>query len=341
MSVRDSEDPSKVHEEAVVIDACCPLWFELGAEPPKYLDLCRKGGYTAVAPTAGGSENAAQTFRKLGVWHRFIRENPDDVLLVRTAQDVLDAKATGRIGIILHFQGTESLEDSIDLVDSYKTMGVGIIQIAYNARNRFCDGSEEPGNAGLSKLGRRLIKRMNEARVIVDCSHTGERSTLEAIEACERITILSHANVRAVHDVPRNVSDEIIKAIAANGGVIGTLAYPPFVADKKRPDLDDFINHIDHIAQLVGIDHVGLALDYFHWQHPFATAEEQIEMHRKQVEKGAWDPRYYTTPPYYYPTGIETPDQMPNVSRRLLERGYSAEDVHKVMGMNWVRGSRW
>ena len=334
--MNDLTDAGMLHQDTIVIDSTCPLWHGLVAEPPKYLDLCKAGGYTAVAPTIGGLEGAAVTARALGVWLRVVRES-DDLVLVRTAQDILDAKATGRIGIIFHFQGTEPLEDSLDLVDAYKAMGVGIIQLAYNTRNRFCDGSEEDGNAGLSKLGRRLIGRMNAARVIVDCSHTGERTSLEAIDACSSVTVFSHANVKAVHDCPRNITDTQVKAIAANRGVIGVLAYPPFVSAKERPDIDDYIDHIDHIANLVGVDHVGIAPDYFHWQHPFVSTEQAAAQRERRVKQGKWDPQYYKAPPYYYPSGMETPDKMGNVTARLLERGYAPDDVRKIMGLNWIR----
>lgn len=329
-------DAQSLHRDAIVIDACCPLWYELAATPPTYLDLCKAGGYTVAATTIGGSQNCGQTMRAIGVWNGFIRENPE-YRLIRSAQDIRDAKAKGQLGILYHFQGTEPLEDSLDLVDTYKALGVGVIQLAYNTRNRFCDGSEEEGNAGLSRLGRKLIKRMNDARVIVDVSHCGLRTSLEAIEASERTVIFSHANVKAVHDIARNISDEQIKAIAGNGGSIGVLSYPPFVKPGGDPTVDDIVLHIDHIAQLVGIDHVHVAMDYFHYQTPFASDEVQIALHAEMVRTGKWDPIQYTKPPYVYPRGVETPDKLGNLTDAMVRRGYSESDIRKVLGLNLVR----
>lgn len=329
-------DAKALHKDSIVIDACCPLWYEQAAKPPTYLDLCKAGGYTAMANTIGGSLNCAQTMRGIGVWNAYIRETPD-VRLIRTARDIEEAKAKGELGIIYAFQGTEPLEDSLDLVDTYKALGVGTIQLAYNTRNRFCDGSEEEGNAGLSRLGRKLIKRMNDARVIVDVSHCGVRTSLEAVDASERTVIFSHANVKAVHDIARNISDEQIKAVAGNGGSIGVLSYPPFVKAGRNPTVDDMILHVDHIVQLVGIDHCHVAMDYFHYQTPFATTEVQVALHKEMVASGKWDPVQYTDPPYIYPEGVETPDKLGNLTAALVKRGYKEADIRKILGLNLVR----
>lgn len=331
-----TQAPVVSHDDLIVIDQCCPLWYNLAARPPTYLDRLKAGGYTAFASTVGGARNAAATFREIGVWLEYIRSH-DDLILVRTAKDIERAKREKKLGVIFDFQGTEPLEDSLDLVDSFKATGVGVIQLAYNARNRFASGSEEEVDTGLSRLGKRLIKRMNDARVIVDCAHTGKRSTLDAVEHSERTVIISHANCKAVLDISRNISDEEIKAIAGNGGVIGVLSYPPFVAKPQQPTLDDYINHIDHIANLVGIDHVGIALDYFHYQSPWTSEQEQLSIWNEMVEKGAWDPEQYTRPPWVYPIGIESPDKLGNLTVRLGERGYKADDIRKIMGGNWMR----
>jgi len=328
--------PVVAHEDLIVIDQCMPLWFDGAARPPMFFDRLKAGGYTAFACTIGGARNASATFREIGGWLEYIRQN-DDLILVRKAADIERAKREKKLGVIFDFQGTEPLEDSLDLVDAFKATGVGVIQLAYNARNRFASGSEEEVDTGLSRLGKRLVKRLNDARVIVDCAHTGKRSTLDAIEHSERTVIISHANCKAVLDISRNITDEEIKAIAGNGGVVGALSYPPFVAKPQQPTIDDYINHIDHIANLVGIDHVGIALDYFYYQSPWVSEEVQVALWTQMVQKGAWDPEQYTRPPYVYPLGMETPDKIGNITVRLGERGYRADDIRKIMGGNWMR----
>jgi len=324
-------DAKTVHDTAIVIDAVCPLLWE-----PKYLELYRKGGATAVAPTVGGMDNAETTMRSLGRWLKRIREN-DDLALVSRAADIGAAKRDRKLGLMLHFQGTDPIEDDLDLIDAYKGIGVGMIQLTYNIKNRVGDGCEERTDAGLSRFGLDAIKRMNEARVVVDCSHTGYRTTMEAFEASTRPAVFSHAGCFSVHPSPRNIKDDQIKAAAQSGGLIGAVGFPAFVSASPRPTLDEFIRHIEHMVNLAGIDHVALGIDYFTGQHPLTSDEAAAAQYKGLVASGRWSPKAYPPPPYYYPAGIETPEGLPNLTRRLVELGWKTEDIHKVMGGNWVR----
>lgn len=321
---------SKLHADSIVIDACCPL-----AKEPAYHDWFREGGVTVVAPTVGGRESAANALKRLSAWQRLLRER-DDLLLLRHARDVQLAKDTGRLGVYLHFQGTDPIEDNLDLVDLYKALGVGAVQLTYNVKNRVGDGCEERTDAGLSRFGIRLIERLNRARIIVDCSHTGERTSLEAIECSTTPVIISHANVRAVHPSARNVSDTLIEAIARNGGVIGIVGFPALLADTTTPSLDQFIAHIDAVIERVGIDHVGLGIDYYLWQAGVASDEEAMRGYESVRRDGTWGDAY-PPPPHHYPAGIATPRTLPNLTRRLLDRGYGETDIRKILGLNWLR----
>jgi len=326
-----------IHAEATIIDAASPL-----AEQPQYLELYKRGGVTAIAVEAGGFSNAGTTLRELGRWLKLLQAR-QDLLLVRKASDIREAKATGRLGVFFHFQGTEPIEDELDLVTAYKALGVGVIQLTYNLKNRVGDGCEERTDAGLSRFGLRLIRRMNESQVIIDCSHTGTCTTQEAIDASAHPVIISHAGASAIHSSPRNITDQQIKSIAARGGVVGAAGFPGFVSVSSRPSLQDYIRHIDHIVQQAGIDHVGLGLDYFAGQYPFASLEDFHSDYPTTTEKGTWSITGYPPPPYYYPAGIETPDLLCNLTDGLLKRGYSADDVRKIIGANWLRvfGQVW
>ena len=325
------DEAMRLHRDSIVIDAVCPL-----LTTPDHLDLYIKGGATAVAPTVGGFAGAAETLRAIGRWVAYVRKR-DDLLLVKTAADVEKAKATGKLGILLHFQGTEPVENDVDLVDAYKELGVGIIQLSYNVKNRVGDGCEERTDAGLSRFGLKLIERMNQARVIVDCSHTGYRTTMDAIEASSAPVVFSHANPRAVHPSPRNIQDDQIKAVAATGGLVGMVGYPAFVSSSPRPTMDQFVAHIDYVVQLVGIDHVALGIDYFDGMDPIADLAVAQRQYASLVASGAWSPASYPPPPYIYPEGLETPAGFPNLTAALLKKGYRPEDIQKILGGNWVR----
>lgn len=325
---------AEVHAESIVIDAVCPLV----RDDPQYIDWYRMGGATAIAPTIASVETSRMALIRLGVWHRWLRER-SDLLLVRTAGDVETAKKTGRLGIYFHFQGTDPIEDNLEMIDAYKVLGVGVVQLSYNVKNRVGDGCEERTDAGLSHFGVKLIERLNKARVIVDCSHTGLRTSLDAIERSSAPVILSHSNPLSVHSSKRNVHEDLIDAVAKSGGVIGMVGFPAMVAAAREPSLDDFVAHIDAIVERVGIDHVGLGIDYYRGQSEVASDESAQRTYDDMVRSGVWGPAY-PPPPHHYPAGIKTPKTLPNLTQRLLERGYKESDVRKVLGENWLRVMR-
>ena len=322
---------SRVHAKSIVIDAVSPLVME----DPKYLDWYREGGVTALAPTVASTENARTTLNRLALWHRLLRER-HDLLLVQHVRDIETAKESGRVGVFFHFQGTDPIEDNLDLIDLFKQSGVGLIQLAYNVKNRSGDGCEERTDAGLSRFGIKVVERLNKARVIVDCSHTGLRTSLDAIEHSAAPVVLSHSNVRSVHASPRNVTDELIDAIARSGGLIGVVGFPSMVAATPKPSLDQLIAHVDAIVQRVGIEHVGLGIDYYAWQAGVASDEEALRIYNAAIRSGIWSTAY-PPPPHHYPAGIETPRTLSNLTSRLLHWGYGESDVQKILGGNWLR----
>lgn len=327
-------DPVSLHGDSVIIDAVCPLVMD----DPSYLEWYREGGVTALAPTVGGWENAHTTLSRIAAWHRVLRER-EDLLLVQTAAQIEGAKQSGRLGVYFHLQGTDPIEDNLDLIDLYKALGVGVIQLTYNVRNRVGDGCEERTDAGLSRFGIQLVERLNQARVIVDCSHTGERTSLEAIECSTAPTILSHSNMASVHQSPRNASINLIETVARSGGVIGVVGFPAMVADSTSPSLDQLIAHIDAIVECVGIDHVGLGLDYYWGQAGVASDEAALKSYDEAIRTGRWSSAY-PPPPHRYPAGIDTPKTLPTLTQRLLDRGFSDGDIRKVLGENWLRVMR-
>ena len=322
---------AEIYADSIVIDATCPL-----LRRKSYIDLYKKGGLTAICPTVGSSGDASETFKNVAGWLSFVRGR-DDLMLVKRASDIEAAKRDGKLGIIIHFQGGDPIEADLNLLDGYHAMGLRMLQLTYNVKNRIGDGCEERTDAGLSKFGVQVVKRLNELRIVLDCSHTGIRTTLEAIELSSRPAVFSHANVKKIKDSPRNLTDEQIKAVAKTGGLIGMVGYPAFVADKEKPTLDDLIDHVDYTVDLVGIDHVGMGIDYYEGQHPFSSTEEATAMYNNSIAVGRWSAKSYPPPPYYFPEGIETPDKTPAIAERLDARGYKEADIRKILGGNWMR----
>ncbi len=325
---------AELHRETIVIDGTCPL-----LRRKEFVDWYIEGGVTACAPTVGSTASAEETLRNLGSWHRLIAARKD-LLLVQHAEEITTAKKEGKLGLVFHFQGADPIENDLDLVEAFHALGVRMVQLAYNIRNRVGDGCEEAGNAGLSRFGRDLVQRLNETRIIVDGSHTGERTTLEAIEASTRPFVFSHANVQAVHQCPRNISDTQIKAAAATGGLIGINGFPAFLGTSPNPTIDDFLRHLDHVVELVGIDHAALGIDYYEGMHPVADEAEAKKMYQQQLAARRWSAEVYPPPPHRYPEGMATPKELPNLTAKLLSHGYSPAETRKILGENWLRVMR-
>ncbi|MGT2509583.1 membrane dipeptidase [Cupriavidus basilensis] len=285
-----NQDHRNLHADSIVIDGACPL-----LRKPAYLDWYKEGGCTVVAPTVGLGLDAGGALREIGGWIRLFQSR-EDLLLVRTGADVERAKREGKLGILMHFQGTQPIENDLRLVDSYKALGVSMIMLTYNQKNMVGDGCEERTDAGLSNFGVDLVKRLNEQRIIVDCSHTGTRTTLDAIEHSTQPVVFSHSNVRSVYDVRRNISDEQIRAVAASGGVIGMNAFPPTVSAGNKPSMEDFLRHFEYIIDLVGVDHVGLGLDYFTHQAGVVSDADAKIYYDDSIRVGRWREEMYPLP---------------------------------------------
>jgi len=323
---------AELHADAIVIDTTCPL-----ARIHKYLDWYREGGATAIAPTITGASGLARSgFAMIGGWHRYVRER-NDALIVYQAEDIEQAKREGKVGLILHCQGTAIVEDEIDLLDAYHEAGLRVVQLCYNTKNLVGDGASERTDSGLSYFGLRLVERCNALGLLVDCSHTGHRTSMDAVEASNAPVVITHANARAVQNNGRNVEDELIKAIADCGGIVGTVGFPPFLTWDGQPTLDHFIDDIVYKADLVGIDHTGIGIDYYEGQYPVEEDETAMARYRNRLETGQWRAEEYPPPPYKFPEGIETPRTLDRLTDRLVERQFSEDDIRKVLGLNWMR----
>jgi len=323
----------RLHQEAIFIDATCPL-----ASVGNHFEKWIKGGATAIAPTVNRPpEMMRETMARVGEWFKTLRLKRDRLLHVTTVDDIFRAKKENKLGIIFHFQGTRPFETDLNSIEIFHRLGVRMVQLCYNVKDFVGDGCAERTDCGLSDFGVRVIGELNRLGIVVDCSHTGYRTTMEAIEVSKKPVIVSHGNVKAVCDSLRNLKDDQIRAIAKKGGVIGLNGYPDFVTKKRKSTLDDLLDHADYTARLVGTDHLSVGIDYYEGMAGVANDEDAKALYHKYVEGGVWNPRDYGPPPLYYPEGIEMPDQLPNLTAGLLKRGYSEEDIKKILGLNLIR----
>jgi membrane dipeptidase len=318
------DDAAALHSAAIVVDGCCPgEWWQ--EQYPTWL----AGGANACVVSVAAWESCRDTMGQLGGMYRLIRERSELVLATEVA-DIRNAKRAGQLAVILHFQGTHPFEYDAHLVEVYARLGVRVVQLTYNVRSPVGDGCEEPSDAGLSRFGRKVVAELNRTGIVVDVSHTGARTSLDAVQASTSPCIASHSNALAIHASRRNISDELIRAIAASGGVIGANGYGAFLDAAGKPTLDQFIDHMAHVADLVGPAHVGIGLDY-------TTPNPPIAVYEQLIQDGHWAPESYPPPPWHYPTALDDATGLPALTERLLQRGFSEQHIRGILGENWLR----
>lgn len=275
--------------------------------------------------------------KAIGPKKAYLAANPDRLLLIRSAADIVKAKREGKFGVLLGTQDTVMVGPKLDRVAQLKTDGVMTVQLTYNNRNLCGDGSLEPDNAGLSKLGRATIEQIEAEKLLLDLSHGGARTMDEATAHAKRPLVISHTGARALTDHPRNTSDETIRAIANKGGVVGVY-FMPFLTLDSKPRGADLIRHIEHVANVAGEDHVGIGTD--NGVLPIAVDEAAKERNRRWAMERS-------------KAGIAAPGEGPDVFpivadynsvdryRRLADvlerRGWPTTRLEKLFGTNFLR----
>lgn len=315
------------------VDSCVQIW------PDADFSLLNRYGVSAYAITTWEPHaNAGVAFDDVANWFRVAREYPDVVRIAFTAQDILDARAQGQAAIIMASQGSTFLDNKLHRLEVFHRLGLRIMIPAYNDRSAICDGCLEPGNVGLSRFGQRWVEECNRLGVVIDLTHTGERATMEIMEATRQPVIFSHSNPKALVDNPRNITDEQIKRCAATGGVIAPTNWGPLnfkAGMKTRPTVDHWIDAIDHIVQLVGIDHVGLGTDMSHGTYP----DGDLIRGRSPAVGGEYG--LYVTPDprskLRQVEGFDDYGDLPGALGALEGRGYRPDDIAKIMGGNYLR----
>ena len=306
------------------------------------IENARLSGITAVNVTlSGGGATGVQAFestvRNLGFLQRELDAHSAVLQSVRTAADIARAKETKRVGLIAGFQDTTMLETDISRLSLFHDLGVRIIQLTYNVRNVVGDGCLEPANAGLSSFGRQVVARMNELGILVDTSHCGRRTTLDAIAVSTKPVSATHSGCAALNDVPRNKTDEQLKALATKGGVIGIYTMP-FLRASGQPGIDDFVRHVEHAINVCGEDHVGVGTDnsitpldltpQFRAEHAGFVRERR----RQGIGAPGEDENVFN-----YVPELNTPRRMEKIADALAARGHSTGRIEKVLGLNWLR----
>ncbi len=307
----------------------------------------KQTGVTAMNVTlhpVGNQPDAWPEYLKsLDVYDGIFAANPDRLRLIRTAADLKAAKSAGQIGLIYGTQDTAMVGATLDRLAELNKRGVRVVQLTYNLRNLSGDGALEPGNAGLSKLGQATIERIEKEKLLLDLSHGGARTIIEAIAAAKRPPTISHTGARALHDHPRNVDDATLKALADKGGVAG-IYFMPYLVASSKPSGDDLVRHIEHMAKVAGEDHLGIGTD-----GGFLPLEINAETWKRARETYEARRKAGFAAPGEYPDTLTIVrdynrlDRFQRLADVLGRRGWSSARLEKFFGGNLLRlyGDAW
>jgi len=334
------------YRTAIVIDACGGPGRSADGPTRTRLDAAeiadiRASGLTALNFTVGSvgsyANDYAETIDHVAYWDSEIARHPDALVKLTRGADLDEAKRSGRLGIFYGFQDTTMYGENLDRFDLFHNFGVRIVQLTYNRRNLMGDGCLEPGNAGLSRLGRDMLAKMNERGVLVDLSHCGQRTTREGIEASKAPVAVTHAGCTAVADMPRNKRDEELRLLAERGGVIG-IYIMPYLRTSGQVMADDVIRHIEHAVQICGEDHVGIGTDgstsavTVTPDYKRRFADEIAERQRLGISAPGERADSYTFAP-----DLNEPARFERIAERLAARGHSDARIEKILGGNFAR----
>lgn len=305
-------------------------------------DHIAKSGLTALNVTVSADQFEA-TVDNIALWTSEAARYPQLLSVVRRHDDIARAKKDGTLGLIFGFQNTEMLERDLSRVETFRKLGVLIIQLTYNIRNLIGDGCLEEANAGMSAFGRGVVARMNELGVLLDLSHCGQRTTVDGITTSTKPVAVTHSGCAALNPVPRNKPDAIMKQLADRGGVMG-IYLMPFLRPSGQPSDDDLLRHIDHAVRVCGEDHVGIGSDLS--ITPLDLTPEFRAMHANFVaarkQAGVAAPGEAADVFNYVPQ-LNAPRRLELIADRLASRGYPSARIEKIIGANWLRlfGEVW
>ncbi|MEK7454206.1 MAG: membrane dipeptidase [Pseudomonadota bacterium] len=307
---------------------------------PRVLAEAHASGLTAVNITIGYVSGSADPFeqsvREVAETDAQVRANSRDLMKILTAADIRRAKAEGKTGLIYGFQNGAMMGQDASRVDIFANLGVRIFQLTYNPANQLGDGSMAPGNRGLTPFGREVVARCNAQRVMVDLSHSGEQTCLEAARISKQPISINHTGCRAVTNLPRNKTDAELKLVADRGGFIG-IYFMPFLDLSGHARAEHVVAHIDHAVNLCGEDHVGIGTDGTVTQIDDLKAYEAVLAKEIAARQAAGISAKGERPDTYpFVVDLRGPDQFRKLATLLRAKGYSTARIEKILGGNFL-----
>ncbi len=316
--------------------------LELSNWDRDFLLRLQKGGVTCVHACCVLWENARETLSKISGWYKFFQAHSDLVVPVYRGEDILKAQSEGKIAIVLGTQNSSPLEDELGLVEVFEKLGIKIMQLTYNNQNLVGSSCYEERDSGLSRYGKNVVEEMNRVGMVIDLSHVGEQTSLDAIEHSQRPVTITHANPDWIYPTKRNKSEKVLQALKENKGVLGVCAYPHLI-NGPGTTLEEFTGLIARTVDFMGVDQVALGTDltlnlsddFLHWMR-MGRWTHKVDYGAGSSDNASWPA---------WPSWFEGPDDFPNIVDGLKQRGFHDKEIASIMGENWYnffdQGFKW
>ena len=300
----------------------------------RIFEQMREGGLNCVHVTIAYHETCVETLRNIGEWNRLFERYGDLIVKAGCAEAVLDAGKNNRTAVVFGFQNCSPIEDDYQLVEIFHALGVRFMQLSYNNQSLLATGCYEQNDSGITRFGRQVIREMNRVGMVIDMSHSAERSTLEAIEISDRPIAITHANPSSFEPALRNKSDTVLKALGQSGGMLGFSLYPFHL--KRGPDctVQEFCNMVADTASLIGIDRIGIGSDLCQDQPDSVVTWMRNGRWSKLTDYGEGTASNAGWPAQ--PEWFGNATHFSNITKGLEKTGFTREDIEKVMGLNWL-----
>lgn len=318
-----------MHNQLIVIDG-----LQYSNWNRTIFEQLREGGVTMVHATIVYHEQIRETLLRISEWNQLFEKNADLIMPVKSAADILVAKQLGKVGIMFGAQNCSPIEDDIGMIEVMRELNLMIMQLTYNNQSLLACGCYEAHDSGVTRFGKQAILEMNRVGMIIDMSHSGEQSTLDAIEISQRPIVISHANPNSFHQAKRNKSDRVLKALAESEGLLGFSLYPFHLKNGPECSLAEFCDMIAKTADLIGVERLGIGSDLCQNQ-PLSILE--------WMRNGRWSKQMD------YGEGSKSNADWPkplawfrdsrdffNLTQGLQERGFNDTEVAQIMGKNWL-----
>ena len=302
---------------------------------PRIFRQLREGGVDAIHVTISYHETFRETVLNFEKWNRWFEQHPDLIMKGLWASDIDRARKTGRTAVFFGFQNPAPIEDDIGLVEIVHSLGARFMQLSYNNQSLLATGCYEAEDPGITRMGRQVIREMNRVGLVVDMSHSADRSTIEAADISERPIVISHANPHDWQPALRNKRDAVIRAVTERGGMLGFSLYPHHLKGKSDCTLDSFCQMVADTAARYGVEHLGIGSDLCQDQPDSVVEWMRVGRWSKEIDYGEGSAAAPGFPPM--PAWFRDNRDFGNIEDGLRATGLSAEEVAGIMGGNWYR----